>query len=42
MKYLRYNVGTYKTLEEAVVKRDDFIKNNKFKNILNKELLKWN
>ena len=37
---VRYNVGTYKTIEEAVVKRDDFIKNNKFKNILNKELLK--
>ena len=34
---VRYNVGTYKTLEEAVVKRDDFIKNNKFKNILNKD-----
>ena len=37
---VRYNVGTYKTLEEAVIKRDNFIKNNKFKNILNKELLK--
>ena len=34
---VRYNVGTYNTLDEAVIKRDNFIKNNKFKNILNNE-----